>query len=42
MLVKSWAIVVDDEPTLNQHWVNVMCLLDKDYTTGQHTVTAAN
>ena len=26
MLVKSWASVGDDEPTLKQHWVKVCCL----------------
>ena len=27
MLVQCWASVVDDGPALNQHWVNVSCLL---------------
>ena len=27
MLVKCWASVADDSPTLNQHWVSVSCLL---------------
>ena len=27
MLVKCWVDVVDGEPTLNQHWFNVSCLL---------------
>ena len=27
MLVYCWASVVDDGPTLNQHWLNVSCLL---------------
>ena len=27
MLVQCWAIVEDDGPTLNQHRVNVPCLL---------------
>ena len=25
MLVKCWDSVVDDVPTLHQHWVNIMC-----------------
>ena len=27
MLVQCWASVEDDGPTLNQHWVSVLCLL---------------
>ena len=27
MLFYCWADVQDDDPTLKQHWVNVLCLL---------------
>ena len=27
LLVQCWASVVDGEPTLNQQWLNVSCLL---------------
>ena len=27
MLGQCWADVIDGEPTLNQHWFNVSCLL---------------
>ena len=33
MLVQCWASVVDDGPTLNQHWVNVSCLLRSQFQT---------
>ena len=29
-LIQCWTIVVDGGPTLNQHWVNVLCLLGFD------------
>ena len=31
MLVHRWSSVYDAEPTLNQHWFNIFCLLDMLY-----------
>ena len=31
MLIRCWASVTDAGPALNQHWVNVSCLLGNSF-----------
>ena len=41
MLVQCWPAVYDVAPTLNQHWVNVSCLMGRYFQAGWVTCGAA-
>ena len=41
-LVQCWASVVDGGPALNQPWVNVSCLLGRQYDDGIYIINPPN